>query len=544
MPYLPSSPWLARADAAELTKTTPKQFSDLSVDIKTLIVEHIARPTDLVRVCLTCKQLHEIAVRFLYNCVGLDVGSSMISELSAFLNPRNIGLPFIRKLDLYQSDMDSCCIQVQQARAQQAKFAIRMILELLPENILEDLCWHPWSEFSTDNLLLLFRKQKRLQWAECMLTDRDILPEIEKLPDFETMFSNITKVGLYPNRTRVLDYCGAVMKRAPKVERLILHAIFDDSDEPVTSRELNDSSTGPGLITTSIFGHMRPFAKCTPLALTDVTLQKIHLRYAAETYCKFIDFGTVQELRVFSCSGADAFLAELSKSTKLPQKLRVLEFKHEDNAEEDALNALDGFLCLVTGIEILTIDIQGVKSLPASAGIKRHSKTLDQLTVHASRNSHPGDEEEHVYEYTSFQDICKCSQLEQLSIGFPATSLVRDTTDSFKDWVIYEQLLAGLAQFIFKGHSKLAVIAFGTSDKVYGREDSKNQVIFVRGKQVDPLRNESVCAIQIGWCLRRYVEPRSEVLDFELSRISRPPTRDSPASDDIIVLPLPPVPTF
>lgn len=97
---------------------------------------------------------------------------------------------------------------------------------------------------------------------------------------------------------------------------------------------------------------------------------------------------------------------------------------------------------------------------------------------------------------------------------------------------IYEQLLAGLAQFIFKGRPKLAVIAFGSSDKVYDREDSKNQVIFVRGKQVDPLRNETVCAIQIGWCLRRYVEPRSEVLDFSLSRSSRPPTRDSPASDD------------
>lgn len=80
--------------------------------------------------------------------------------------------------------------------------------------------------------------------------------------------------------------------------------------------------------------------------------------------------------------------------------------------------------------------------------------------------------------------------------------------------------------------SKLAVIAFGASDSVYDRQDSKNQIIFVKGRQVDPLGRSSVTAMQIGWCLRKYVEPRSEILDFSLSRSCRPPTRDPPPSDD------------
>ena len=74
---------------------------------------------------------------------------------------------------------------------------------------------------------------------------------------------------------------------------------------------------------------------------------------------------------------------------------------------------------------------------------------------------------------------------------------------------------------------KLAVIAFGASDKVYDREDSKNQITFVRGAKTDGFgRPAGPLAVRSDWCLRKYVEPRSDVLDFALSRSVRPPTRE------------------
>ena len=109
---------------------------------------------------------------------------------------------------------------------------------------------------------------------------------------------------------------------------------------------------------------------------------------------------------------------------------------------------------------------------------------------------------------------------------------------------IYEHLLQGLAQQGFeraskhaaeqKRASKLAIIAWGSSDKVYDREDSQNQIIFVKGKQVDPLGTETFAAVQIGWCLRKFVDagPKSDILDFSLSKSLRPPTRDSVSSDE------------
>jgi hypothetical protein len=246
---------------------------------------------------------------------------------------------------------------------QQANFAIRMIIELLPENILEKFSWHPWSAFSGDNLVLLYKKQKRMKWLEGIALDKNILEEIQKIPDFEKVFQNTQKLGLYPDSREVLDYCGLLLKNSPKVQKITLHASFDESDSPIRNRELNDSSTGPGLITSTMFAHMQPFAQCTPLALKEITLQKINLRYAAETYCRLINFHTVKSIRIFACPGADALFAELSKSTKLPEKLETLEVKHEDNTEQDMSGALDGFMCLVTGIKTLTIDFTNAKSL-------------------------------------------------------------------------------------------------------------------------------------------------------------------------------------
>jgi hypothetical protein len=358
----------------------------------------------------------------------VEVGGPGDSRLLSLVHPDNIGLKHIRQLDLYLADVgeDKC------GQWQQANLAVRLLLEFLPENILEKFSWHPWTTFASDNLRLLYKKQKNMKWMEAIALDKDIREELEASPEFEKNFHHVRKLGLYPDSREVLDMCASLLKRSPKVEKITLHASFDEDHEPsaIPMRELNDLSTGPGLITRTIFGHMQPFENCTPLALRDLTLQKIHLRYAADNYCKFIDFGTLKALRVFGCGGADSLLAELSKSQKLPEKLETLEFKHDDNPENDALNALDGLLTLISGLQALTIDICFTKHLPSNISIMRHAKTLKLLNVHASRGD--GDEEELVYTNEEFTKICvNCTQLEQLSAAFPATSIMHETNDDF-----------------------------------------------------------------------------------------------------------------
>jgi hypothetical protein len=194
---------------------------------------------------LTSKQLHEIAVRSLYHEVVVEVGSSSDGRLTSLVSPRNIGLQHIRKLDLYLADVTDKCNQLQQAN-----LAVRMILEFLPENVLEKFSWHPWSAFNADNLQLLYKKQRRMKWLEAIALDRDILEDLEKWEAFSGVFENTRKLGLYPDSREVLNMCAALLKRTPTVEKITLHASFDeDSDQaPISTRELNDSSTGPGIL--------------------------------------------------------------------------------------------------------------------------------------------------------------------------------------------------------------------------------------------------------------------------------------------------------
>jgi len=94
------------------------------------------------------------------------------------------------------------------------------------------------------------------------------------------------------------------------------------------------------------------------------------------------------------------------------------------------------FRCLVSGIKVLTIDLTFAKSLPAAAGIIRHSKTLEQLNVHASRIPEDCDDEL-VYDYLSFSQICKeCTLLQQVSVAFPPVSVIRSKQDSFIDFEV------------------------------------------------------------------------------------------------------------
>lgn len=77
--------------------------------------------------------MHEIAVRYLYRNVSLDLGSPSDNRLSAFLSPKNIGLKHIKQLRLYLATVYDKCNQ-----ELQAQFAARMILDFLPEDTLEE----------------------------------------------------------------------------------------------------------------------------------------------------------------------------------------------------------------------------------------------------------------------------------------------------------------------------------------------------------------------------------------------------------------------
>nr|POE84789.1 hypothetical protein CFP56_78140 [Quercus suber] len=579
------------------------EFDDLETELKAMIVEKLIRPTDLKNVCLVNKQLHELAVKPLYRHIALDLGSPNDNRLSAFLSPRNIGLQHIKRIRLYLATVPD-----RRNQKQQADFATRMLLEFLPENVLEEFSWCPWEPFSTDNLILLYKRQRKMKWLEVMDLDRpNALQEMKKTPKLtEDLFKTARKLALYPENRLTMDLCQFyVTNTANVLEELIVHANFDTSDftgneDSINPRDLNDNATAPGLISSTIFSHMMPFEKCEPFQnLKSLRLHRISLRYCADTWCKFVDFTRIEQLRLYQCPGADSLFGQLCKASNLPKQLKTLEVQHKDNTENEALIALDGFLCLVSGLRDLVIDMEHVKALPAAAGIAKHGKTLEMLNVHCSPefempNGRDHDQDELAWESEQFEKICKaCTALEQLSCAWPEVNII-ESPDASPVWTsfersfaglrnlvtlhistwpmnktthsnalvprsIYEQLMSTVAQRLFEvaagthpssvtavvsnnegnveerkaaeaneivAECRLRLIGFGISEKIYEREDSKNQILFLRSTALDCVGKPKIHATTIGWCLRQYVEPRSEVLDFVLHRNSRPPCRD------------------
>jgi hypothetical protein len=49
--------------------------------------------------------------------------------------------------------------------------------------------------------------------------------------------------------------------------------------------------------------------------------------------------------------------------------------------------------------------------------------------------------------------------------------------------------------------------------------------LYLRSSALDAERGQIIYAAPVGWCARQYLEPRSEVLDFVLSREARLPCR-------------------
>lgn len=448
--------------------------------------------------------------------------------------------------------------------------------------------------------------------------DEPALPLLKKNKRLQaSMFQNARRLALYPENRETLNLSGYfVEKTADQLEELIVHCNFlTESRSTIPSQELHDSATAPGLVTSTIFKCMMPIEKCSPFKnLRSLRLHRVSLRHCADTWCKFINFHDLQELRLYHCTGADSLLGQMSKSSHLPKQLKVLEVQHRDNPENEALVALDGFLCLVSGLRDLVLDFEHVKAMPAAAGIIRHGKTLELLNVHcASQSTSPvsgeNDGAELVWETDDFHDICNaCKQVNQLSCAWPHTSLIRSPSDEWSSFemsssklrslvtlhittwpsnkpstqllprTVYESLLQALAQRVFEiaagvhsstwsvgsddgdedgededddgdasaaigtaavaakvagiaeSPSRLRLLGFGTSDKIYEREDSRNQMLYLKSKAYDAEGRSQIFAAPVGWCLRQFIEPRSEVLDFVLHRSgerdSRPPCRE------------------
>ena len=289
-----------------------------------------------------------------------------------------------------------------------------------------------------DNWILLLKKQRKLKAIECACVNRPFMPVLEKQPEILKDLEGVSSLHFYPDNLDRLQACQKILQSQPNITELQLSADRTLAEE--ITEGLQDSSTRPGLISRTIFSHLMPFDTCTaPMILKKLSIDNIDLRYAADTYMKFIKFSSLESLVIGGCIGADAVFAQMSKPHLRPTNLEKIRWFHEDSNEPHALEAFEGLLDALTKLKILHVDLNNIVGLPRAGAIAHHGRTLRSLSVR-SRMHHTDTQ---MYDSEQFDEICSnCLELRQLSITFPPTS-VTDAAPShdFKTYLVSSERL-------------------------------------------------------------------------------------------------------
>ena len=252
-----------------------------------------------------------------------------------------------------------------------------------------------------------------------MLTLKCYAAELEKDLGPLTNLEGATSLHFYPDTIDRLKACQKVVETQTKLNELQISSGFSYTGQ--IPDDLEDSSTRPGLLTRTIFSHMMPFETCSPMLLKKLTIESIDLRYAADTYMKFIKFGALESLVIGGCQGAESIFAQMSKPFLRPNKLKKIRWFHgEENSEIHALEAFDGLLEAISGLEVLHVDVTNFRALPNPTAIAHHGKTLQVLGVRSRTEASSLMR----YETDQLDEICTaCTELRQLSVTFPTTSV-------------------------------------------------------------------------------------------------------------------------
>ncbi|MCJ1287072.1 hypothetical protein MMC26_006420 [Xylographa opegraphella] len=553
------------------------QFKDLPLDIKHTIISFIDRPTDLKNLCLGSKELRDISTPILYRSIHLFVGGPQDMRLSAFLGAGNPGIPHIREIFLrlekmviqdkhrhYHSDDSSEEEEVEESAtipARQAQFTVRLLLDFLPKDILNIFSWQNWEPLSVDNFLLLCKKQRSLRVLEIGPMDRPLAPVLEKHPDIFDKLTELNSIDVYPDTLDRLTASQKLLQAKPDIEHLCISTGFEYSNEDPD--DLHDSSIRPGLISRTLFSHMQPFDKCKPFHLKNLDLDT----YANDTWLKVIKFNVLEKMEIRNCAGAEVLFAQLSKPQFRPPHLRSLRWMDDDKSEPHALEAFNGLLESISGLETLHVYINRMRSLPKVGPITLHKKTLTSLSIHSQQTR----DAIHTYSEQDYEKLCTaCSQLRQLSIMFPKTTVEHPATspeflafrshtlklhnlrtlnirrwpstrESFVGSVtritptlrLYEHQLQRMTQQIFElsdmdamengyglgNRSHLSVVCWGGNGKTRHDNSDKfklKQIPFVRGWKLDPFGEKSMLAVQTIWRMVQFVEPESDILNHSL----------------------------
>ena len=168
----------------------------------------------------------------------------------------------------------------------------------------------------------MYSTQRNIRQIEIGPLQGSLLNTVKKRPQVFKDLNGPTGLFIWPNTMEALELGQlALQDLAGSVDNLLINCIGLRRSDSSTD-DMMDSSTTPGAINRTLFKHMTPFDRCTPLKLRELYVTWMQLHHASTTLLKVINFQFLESLIFDDCKGAGNVFAEMCKSYARPTNLK------------------------------------------------------------------------------------------------------------------------------------------------------------------------------------------------------------------------------
>ncbi|KAL9052753.1 MAG: hypothetical protein Q9206_004194 [Seirophora lacunosa] len=363
------------------------QYTD-SVDMHR--TDHPDQPRDCEGAvsALVSKQFYDLAVSHLYRRCVLGVNSScgfngVDEKILKMLDSNNRGLSYIRELVLEDNaELD------RKPKTSNNYPEVRILVYLLPKNILQSFAWNSWHPLPSGVYRELFSRQRSLTELELNYSEVSIDDLVGNGPASLLGHLNaIYRLRIMPGPREAFPQAACdLMKQHQEIKQLTL----DMSHNAKASQE-NNLPLDSGILQ-KLFANMKPSTTC--LRVLDLT--NVNLRGHHDAFFTALNFQNLRELMIVSCQGLEDFLLALNNTAVERPSLCLTRFGIYQSREwlgpnyfigsggdmemPDLAKELDIFLATtISPLRELWVCLRGFDRLPDVACITPHGTTLEWL---------------------------------------------------------------------------------------------------------------------------------------------------------------------
>ena len=403
----------------------PSAIENIPPELQKAIISLIPRPTDLKSLCLTSKQLRNIATSYLYRDVKLDLREWKVGH--GFFKQGHPGHKYVRMLSIIPSGY----IPTQQA-GRSMRQAIRVLLGLIPRDALQEFEVLLWIELDQTTLVTLSKQQRRL-------TSLALSPIIDELNSKVTDPSNWLlslrsfDISFYVGSVGELTFYGKAIQSVSKLDYLA----FGEGDGSL----VKDGRQGSELVYHELFGRRtRTNAEgYRGIEVSKLCLQSVTFQHPFHGLSSGIQLHKLQHLSLRNCYTTSSLLQHLAHLFRESGTcLRGFIYQEESYIGYTDIRVINDFLNSFSGLQRLQVRMHFIESGLDIKCLKKHSSTLEHLYF-GSVYDRRGQKQWTVSPGDAISISEQAMQLRQLALPLPELDISKGLNGdlgSFGDFIV------------------------------------------------------------------------------------------------------------